>query len=110
MLASRTDHCWRGLVRLGAVAPCWLSLRRRARRRLHDGARLVRNRPPPHNGGMANAHPVFDIAVVGAGAVGLALAAALKREAAIPLKVALIAPPAAPEARLRTVALSPGSQ
>ncbi len=53
--------------------------------------------------------PVFDIAVVGAGAVGLALAAALKREAR--LKVALIAPPAhgAPD-RLRTVALSSGSR
>ena len=54
--------------------------------------------------------PVFDIAVVGAGAVGLALAAALQRETATPLKVALIAPPAPAETRLRTVALSPGSR
>ena len=53
-------------------------------------------------------NPVFDIAVVGAGAVGLALAAALKREAR--LKVALIAPARGPQDRLRTVALSPGSR
>ncbi|MDE3177596.1 MAG: FAD-dependent monooxygenase [Pseudomonadota bacterium] len=54
-------------------------------------------------------HPVYDIAIVGAGAAGLALAAALKREAR--LKLALIAPaaPATPD-RLRTVALSPGSR
>jgi 2-octaprenyl-6-methoxyphenol hydroxylase len=54
--------------------------------------------------------PVFDIAIVGAGAVGLALAAALKREAGTPLKVALIAPAAGPSERLRTVALSAGSR
>ncbi len=53
--------------------------------------------------------PVFDIAIVGAGAVGLAFAAAIRREAR--LKVALIdAPRPAGDGRLRTVALSPGSQ
>ena len=55
--------------------------------------------------------PVFDIAVVGAGAAGLAFAAAVKREAGLRLKIALIdAAPASREGRLRTVALSPGSQ
>ncbi len=55
--------------------------------------------------------PVFDIAVVGAGAVGLALAAALKRDAGVKLKVALIDPaPESRDGRLRTVALSPGSR
>ena len=55
--------------------------------------------------------PVFDIAVVGAGAVGLALAAALKRDAGVKLKVALIDPaPRSGDGRLRTVALSPGSR
>jgi len=54
---------------------------------------------------------VYDIAVVGAGAVGLAFAAAIKREAGALLKVALVAPgPQAGDGRLRTVALSPGSR
>jgi 2-octaprenyl-6-methoxyphenol hydroxylase len=52
---------------------------------------------------------VFDVAVVGAGPVGLALALALQREAHVPVRVALIAPPAQ-AGRLRTVALSPGSR
>jgi 2-octaprenyl-6-methoxyphenol hydroxylase len=52
---------------------------------------------------------VFDVAVVGAGPVGRALALALKREAHVPLRIALIAGPSHPE-RLRTVALSPGSR
>ncbi len=55
--------------------------------------------------------PVFDIAVVGAGAAGLAFASAVKREAGVRLKVALIeASPGGEGGRLRTVALSPGSQ
>lgn len=55
--------------------------------------------------------PVFDIAVVGAGAAGLAFAAAARREAGMRLKIALIeAAPARSDGRLRTVALSPGSQ
>jgi 2-octaprenyl-6-methoxyphenol hydroxylase len=53
---------------------------------------------------------VYDIAIVGAGAAGLALAAALKRETGTPLQVALIAPRAGPPERLRTVALSAGSR
>jgi 2-octaprenyl-6-methoxyphenol hydroxylase len=54
---------------------------------------------------------VYDIAVVGAGAVGLAFAAAIKREAGALLKVALVASgPQAGDGRLRTVALSPGSR
>jgi 2-octaprenyl-6-methoxyphenol hydroxylase len=53
---------------------------------------------------------VFDIAVVGSGPVGLALALALQREAHVPVRVALIAPPAPAGERLRTVALSPGSR
>jgi 2-octaprenyl-6-methoxyphenol hydroxylase len=54
---------------------------------------------------------VYDIAVVGAGAVGLAIAAALKREAGVRLKVALVDPAAGGgDGRLRTVALSPGSR
>jgi 2-octaprenyl-6-methoxyphenol hydroxylase len=54
--------------------------------------------------------PVFDIAVVGAGAAGLALACAIKREAGVRAKVALIGPEARGDGRLRTVALSPGSR
>ena len=55
--------------------------------------------------------PVFDIAVVGAGAAGLAFAATLRREAGARLKIALIdAAPSGSDGRLRTVALSPGSQ
>jgi len=55
--------------------------------------------------------PVFDIAIVGAGAAGLAFAAAVKHEAGAPLKVALIdAARPSGDRRLRTVALSPGSQ
>jgi 2-octaprenyl-6-methoxyphenol hydroxylase len=55
--------------------------------------------------------PVFDIAVVGAGAAGLAFAAAVRRESGLRLKIALIdAAPASRDGRLRTVALSPGSQ
>ena len=54
---------------------------------------------------------VFDIAVVGAGAVGLAFAAAMAGEAGPRLKVALIdAAPAGGDGRLRAVALSPGSR
>ena len=56
-----------------------------------------------------SSHSVFDVAVVGAGPVGLALALAIVREAHVPARVALIAPPARAE-RLRTVALSPGSR
>jgi 2-octaprenyl-6-methoxyphenol hydroxylase len=56
------------------------------------------------------ASPVYDVAVVGAGAVGLAFAAVLKREAGVKLKVAVIAPPERGDGRLRTVALSPGSR
>ena len=52
---------------------------------------------------------VFDVAVVGAGPVGLALALAIQREAHVPVRIALIAPPT-PAERLRTVALSPGSR
>jgi len=52
---------------------------------------------------------VFDVAVVGAGPVGLALAVSIRREAHVPVRIALIAPPARAE-RLRTVALSPGSR
>ena len=59
----------------------------------------------------AAAAPVFDIAVVGAGPVGLALAAAMKREAGVRLKIALVDPaPARSDGRLRTVALSRGSR
>jgi 2-octaprenyl-6-methoxyphenol hydroxylase len=58
----------------------------------------------------ASKAPVFDIAVVGAGAAGLALAAAIKREAGVPTKVALIGPQARGDGKLRTVALSPGSR
>lgn len=54
--------------------------------------------------------PVFDIAVVGAGAVGLALATLIRREAGVRVKVALIGPETRPDGKLRTVALSPGSQ
>jgi len=54
--------------------------------------------------------PVFDIAVVGAGAAGLALAAAIKREAGVKVKIALIGPESPGGGRLRTVALSPGSR
>ena len=54
---------------------------------------------------------VYDVAVVGGGAVGLAFAAALKREAGVRLKVALIdAATGGGDGRLRTVALSPGSR
>jgi 2-octaprenyl-6-methoxyphenol hydroxylase len=54
---------------------------------------------------------VFDIAVAGGGAVGLAFAAAVRREAGVRLKVALIdSGSGAGDGRLRTVALSPGSR
>jgi 2-octaprenyl-6-methoxyphenol hydroxylase len=53
---------------------------------------------------------VFDIAVVGAGAAGLALAAVLKREAGVRLRIALIDAGSSGDGRLRTVALSPGSR
>src|SRR5579863_7254285 len=54
---------------------------------------------------------VFDIAVVGGGPVGLAFAAAVKREAGVRLKVALIeAGSGGGDGGLRTVALSPGSR
>jgi len=55
------------------------------------------------------AFPVFDIAVVGAGATGLAMATAMAREAGVPVRVALIERAGAGE-RLRAVALSPGSR
>ncbi len=57
-----------------------------------------------------SANSVFDVAVIGSGPVGLALALAIQREAHVPVRVAVIAPsPPAPE-RLRAVALSPGSR
>ncbi len=56
-----------------------------------------------------SSNTIFDVAVVGAGPVGLALALAIRREAHVPVRIALIAPATRAE-RLRTVALSPGSR
>ena len=54
--------------------------------------------------------PVFDVVVVGAGPVGLALAAAVRREAGVEVKIALVEASARGKEKLRAVALSPGSR
>jgi len=64
---------------------------------------MTRASPPPHE--------VFDIVVVGAGAVGLAFAAALKQAMGRRAAVAVVDPrPQARDGHIRTVALSEGSR
>ena len=60
---------------------------------------------------MPQSAPIFDIVIAGAGASGLALAAAVKQAMAGGVSIALVdpaPPPAADAARLRTVAIADG--